>query len=33
MLMSINLHRCIDHVFVGLTALVTRRAKFFRTDT
>ena len=28
-----NLHCRIDHLFVGLSALIMRRAKFFRTDT
>lgn len=27
-----TLHRRIDHLFVGLSALIMRRAKFFRTD-
>jgi len=28
-----NLHRRIDHLFVGASALIMRRAKFFRSDT
>ena len=27
-----TLHRRIDHLFVGLSALLMRRGKFFRTD-